>query len=335
MGNVFRQYLLLAAMLGAIALGFMSAADAQQPQGRVTILELTPHGVLVEAIARIEAQDYRGAIDLLEDWPADGEQPPEALYLLAVSHYRLGNYSEAIAPAERAVTLAPDAPVHWLELTVDALKRADRQRDAIPWLERLVEAAPDTKTYWLELSLAYERAGDYDRALATMRLADNANVLSDEAELRRLSDLLIHQGLPLQGAEALERALATRTAPADESTYTKLAFAWTAAGELDKAVNALENAARNANDGNAYVRLGALHVEREAWPAAIAALHAGIERGKLTDPAHASLLMGVALYRQGEAAEARPWLTEAAESEAHRELARTYLDAIESRTARD
>jgi tetratricopeptide (TPR) repeat protein len=336
MSSVFRQHLLRAAMLAGVALAFVPAANTQQPEGRVTILELTPHGIIVEAIARIEAEDYPGAIELLEEWPADsGEPPPEALYLLAVAHYRLGDYANAVPAAERAATLATDAPVHWLELVVDLLKRSDRQAEAIPWLERLVEASPDNKTYWLELSLAYERAGDFDRALATMRLANIAEVLTDDADYRRLSDLLIHQGLPLQGAEVLERALATQTVRGDEATYTKLAFAWTAAGELDKAVIALENAARNANAGNAYVRLAALQIERQAWSAAIAALHAGMDRGSLTDPAQASLLMGIALFRQGNLDEAREWLTTAAESDVHRDVARGYLDAIESRTARD
>jgi tetratricopeptide (TPR) repeat protein len=336
MSDILRHYVLPAAMLAALALAFNGTAHAQERGGRVTILELTPHGIIVEAIARIEAEDYSGAAELLEDWPADiGEPPAEAFYLLAVSRYRLGDYAAATSPAERAVTLAADAPVHWLELAVDALKRADRHRDAIPWLERLVEAAPDHKTYWLELSLAYERAGDLDRALATMRLADTAKVLTDDADFRRLSDLLIHQGLPLQGAEVLERALGSRTVRGDEATYTKLAFAWTAAGELDKAITALENAARSANDGNAYVRLGALHIERQAWAAAIAALHAGMERGSLTDPAQAGLLMGIATFRQGKLDEAREWLTLAAESEAHRDVARGYLEAIDARAARD
>lgn len=335
MASFARQVLLLAAMLAAIALALASAANAQEAAGRVTILEMTPHGLIVEAIDRIEAENYSGAAELLEEWPADlGEPPPEALYLLAVAHYRLGNHAEALRPAESAVTLAPDAPLHWIELVVDLMKRTERHEDTIPWLERLVESAPENKTYWLELSLAYERAGDHDLALATMRLANTANVLDADADFRRLSDLLLHQGLPRQAAEVLEQAIDAQTVRGDEALYTKLAFTWSAAGELDRAVPALESAARVANDGNAYLRLGALHIERQAWPAAVAALHAGMDRGDLTDPAHASLLMGVALYGQGKLDEARDWFTTAAASESHRAAAENYLDAIEARTSR-
>jgi tetratricopeptide (TPR) repeat protein len=131
----------------------------------------------------------------------------------------------------------------------------------------------------------------------------------------------------------LEQALAARAVRADEAAYTKLGTAWFAAGELDKAVPPLENAARVAAGGDAYVRLAAVHVERQDWTAAVAALHAGLGRGGLTDEARANLLMGVALYAQNKLAEARDWLAMAAEADAHRAAANRYLEAIDGRAA--
>ena len=103
------------------------------------------------------------------------------------------------------------------------------------------------------------------------------------------------------------------------------------AGEPDKAVVPLENASRIAAGGDAYVRLANVHVTRQDWPAAIAALHAAMGKGSLTDDAHANLLMGVALYAQGKFDEASEWLRMAAESERHSAIARSYLDAIRAR----
>jgi len=56
-------------------------------------------------------------------------------------------------------------------------------------------------------------------------------------------------------------------------------------------------------------------------------------KGSLTDEAHADLLMGVALYAEGKLDEAREWLTMAAQSDRHRTMAQSYLDAIDARTA--
>jgi tetratricopeptide (TPR) repeat protein len=333
MSNGFRPCVLLAAMVVAVAIA-TTYAHAQEPQQRIRLLELTPHIAVNDAATLIEAEDYVGAIEILDTFVANHSEPvPEAFYLLGVAHYKLGDYSKALPAAERAATLARDAPASWLELLVALLKERNDSRAAVPWLERLVELAPDNKIYWLELSLAYEKIGDYARALATMRLAHSAGVLNADADFRRLSDLLVHQGLPAQGAEVLERALAEQIVSADEAAYTKLGTAWFTAGEADKAVLPLENAARAASSGDAHVRLAIVHVDRQDWAAAIAALHAGMGRGSLTDTGRANLLMGVALYARGEFDEARDWLMMAAEDPAHRGAANSYLEAIAARTA--
>ena len=334
MGNGLRQFLPLAAMLAVAASAQEPAAHAQEPAPRITLIELTPHIAVNDAAALIEAKDYARAIEILDGFIAgQPEQVPEAFYLLALAHHQLGDYAKARLPAERAVTLAPDAPVSWLELVADVMKRSDQPRAAIPWLERLIEKVPDNKIYWLELSVAYEKIGDLDRALATMRLAHTVELLNDDADFRRLSDLLINRGLPQQSAELLEQALADQIVRPDEAAYTKLGTAWFTAGELDKAVAPLENASRAANTGDAYVRLAVVHVAREDWPAAVAALHAGMGRGSLTDEAQANLLMGVALYRQRQYDEARTWLEQATESARHGPMAEEYLRAIEEATA--
>jgi tetratricopeptide (TPR) repeat protein len=322
----------------ALRIGAPSAHAQDEPTEqrapRITLIELTPHLAVNDAAALIEAKNYKGAIELLDGFIANQpEQVPEAFYLLAVAHYELGDYAKARIPAERAATLAADAPVSWLELVADILKRSDQPRAAIPWLERLIDKAPGNKVYWLEMSVAYEKVGDYERSLATMRLAQQAGLLTEDADFRRLSDLLVHQGLPYQGAEVLDQALATQTVSADEAAYTKLGTAWFMAGETDRAVPPLESAARVASGGDAYIRLANVHITRQDWPAAIAALHAGMGKGSLTDEAQADLLMGVALYAEDKLDEAREWLTMAEASERHRATARSYLDAIDARTA--
>lgn len=333
MGHVHRQCGLLAASV-AVVFACAPVANAQEPEQRITLIELTPHLAVNDAATLIEAEDYSGAVELLDEFIANYPEPvPEAFYLLGVAHYELGNYAQALPAAERAATIADDAPASWLELVATLLKQREDYRAAIPWLERLVETEPGNRVYWLELSLAYENVDNYERALATMRLAHTAELLTDDADFRRLSDLLIHQGIPQQGAEVLEDALDRQIVRADEAAYTKLGTAWFMAGEYDEAVFPLENAARLADNGDGYVRLAITHVERQDWDAAVAALHAGMGRGSLSDEGRANLLMGVALYAQGKFAEAEDWLRMAAEDPAHRAAADSYLEAIEARTA--
>ena len=322
-----------AAALVVITLAVAPLVNAQDRAPRITLIELTPHLAVNDAAELIEGMSYARAVEILDGFIANHPEPvPEAFYLLGLAHYQLGNYAEARLPAERAATLAPDAPASWLELVAAVLKRSENHRAAIPWWQKLIEQAPGNKIYWLELSVAYEKVGDLDHALATMRLAQNVELLSDDADFRRLSDLLINRGLAQQSAEVLEQALSRQVVRGDEAAYTKLGTAWFTAGEPDKAVVPLENAARAASTGDAYVRLAVVHVAREDWPAAVAALHAGMGRGSLTDEGQANLLMGVALYRQRQFDEARTWFEEATDSERHRPMAEEYLRAIEQAT---
>jgi tetratricopeptide (TPR) repeat protein len=332
----------LVAPLAVLAAVVPAASAQQQEQNaqeqtlapRITLIELTPHLAVNDAATLIEAENYSGAIELLDGFIENRPEPvPEAFYLLAVAHYKAGDYAKALPAAERAATLADDAPASWLELVAVLLKQREDYRAAIPWFERLIEKEPGNRLYWLELSLAYENVDDYEHALATMRLANTAKLLTDDADFRRLSDLLVHQGIPLEGAQVLEQAIDDRIVRADEEAYTKLGTAWFMAGEFDEAVFPLENAARLGDTGDGYVRLAIAHVERQDWAAAIAALHAGMGRGSLSDEGRANLLMGVALYAQGKFAEAEGWLTMAAEVPAHRAAAQSYLEAIAARTA--
>jgi tetratricopeptide (TPR) repeat protein len=328
----FQHSIATALVAGALSLAAAAPVFSQEPAGRTTLIELTPHLAVNDAAERIEAMEYPIAIDILDTFLANEPMPPpEAYYLLGVAHYQLMDYAKALPAAERAATMASDAPASWLELLVTLYKHNNDSVSALPWLERLVELTPGNKTYWLELSLAYERTGNWDKSLATMRLAQGAGLLTDDADFRRLADLLLHQGIPQQAAEVLEQAMATRQVRADEASYTKLGTAWFTAGEVDKAVMPLENAARAASSGDAYVRLAIVHVQREDWAAAIAALHAGFGRGALTDTGRANLLMGIALYAQGKFAEARDWFTMATESADHRQPANEYIAAIDQR----
>src|SRR5688572_5856472 len=168
MANVIRQCVLHATALAAVALACVSTAYAQEPTGRTTLIELTPHLAVNDAAALIEMENYAGAIEILDTFNANQAQPvPEAYYLLGLAHYQLGDHLKALPAARRAAELAPDAPASWLELLASVLKQLGYTQAAIPWLVRLVELAPSNKTYWTELSLAYEQTDDYEKSLAT------------------------------------------------------------------------------------------------------------------------------------------------------------------------
>jgi tetratricopeptide (TPR) repeat protein len=269
----------------------------------------------------------------LEDWFKTAQNPNSAAYyLLAVAYYQMENYAKALPPAQKAVELMDKPQEGWIGMLLALYLQKDQYKEAIPLLQRLIAIVPEKKTYWMQLSAVYGQLEDYPNALGIMQLAYGAGLVTDDGEVRRLADLLLFNEVPYRGAQVLEAGIDKKIVKIDDKLYEKLANCWIAAGELDKAVQPLQKGAELAPNGEMYVRLGEVNIQREDWAGAAAALDRGINKGQLKDTANAQMLMGIALYSQKKLAEAKTWFQRSAQSEKHRQMSRGYLQLIESQT---
>jgi tetratricopeptide (TPR) repeat protein len=267
----------------------------------------------------------------LEEWFKTAQNPNSAAYyLLAVAYYQQENYNKALPPAQKAVELMDKPQEGWIGMLLALYLQKDQYKEAIPLLQRLIALVPEKKTYWMQLSAVYGQLEDYPNALGIMQLAYGAGLVTEDGEVRRLSDLLLFNEVPYRGAQVLEAGLEKKLVKVDDKLYEKLANCWIAAGELDKAVKPLQQGAELAATGEMYVRLGEVDIQREDWAGAAAALDRGINKGQLKDTANAQMLMGIALYSQKKLGEAKTWFQRSAQSEKHRQMSRGYLQLIES-----
>ena len=270
----------------------------------------------------------------IEDWLAANPQHNAAAdYLLAVARYQADDFDGALAPARAAVERMEQPQESWLSLLLALHLQGERYRDAVPLLQQLIVIAPAKKSYWLQLSSVYGQLEDYANSAAIMQLAHNAGLVTEDAELRRFADLLLFTHQPQRAAAVLDEAIAKGSVTLDDQLYEKLANSWLEAGEFDKAVQPLERAAELATTGKLYVRLGEVHLQREDWAAAAAALDRSIAKGGLGDAGEARFLMGVALFEQHRYPEARAWFEQARESLQYRGSAERYIAMIGSQTA--
>lgn len=271
----------------------------------------------------------------LEKWFKTAKNPdPSAYYLLAVVYYHLKEFDKSLPAAIKAVNVSTSPRESWVQLVVALYLRRQDYRDAVPWVEKLVAIAPNDKDYWIQLSSLYQQLGDYHKALAITQLAYAKSLLSSQSDLERLSDLLMFNKMPYDGGVVLEKAIADKHVKADEKTYKKLANAWVAAGEYDRAVKPLEQAAKLGSNGKAYNRLGQLQLQREDWPAAAAAFRSALVKGHVDDPANVHLMLGIALYRQGKYPEALKSFNIAAKSHRYRKTAKGYLRLLKEKMDR-
>ena len=78
-------------------------------------------------------------------------------------------------------------------------------------LERLISISPGKKQYWVQLAAVQNHLEQDAKALATLRLADSAELLSEDREFRQLARLLFLRDLPFQCAQVIEAAIAAGT----------------------------------------------------------------------------------------------------------------------------
>jgi len=292
--------------------------------------EVSQNHYYIAQIYMQEEQWAKGA-QALEDWFKTAPDPNSAAYyMLAIAYYQQNEVKKAIVPARKAVELTDQPQASWIELLVFLYIDQEDYKSAVPLLERLTAMEPKKKTNWVQLSSVYQQLENYPQALATMELAYEAGLLDQDSDYRRLADMLAFNEVPYRCAQVLETGMQAKVIKADMEAYHKLADCWTAAREFDKALGPLEQAAALSKNGDLYVRLAEVNMQREDWKSVSAALQKGLDKGGLNDIGYAQLLMGIALYNAEKPKDARTWFERAQKSDKHRKIASAYIQRIKS-----
>jgi tetratricopeptide (TPR) repeat protein len=296
----------------AIAEGEMT--DEERAQTRYRIMQLY-----------LADQMWPQVIEQLHRWFEIAPDPsPAAYYVLALAYYQNDDLDGALEPAQQACSLSEAPEESWLQLLLAIHLTKKDYEAAIPVLEELVVRFPK-KRYWLNLSTVYGALGNYEEALVPLQLAYTQGALTEDTELRRLAQLLLFLGLPYRAAEVIETELQNENIEEDAEIYEILGNSWIAAREYDKTVEPLTKAAELSGDGDLYVRLAQVQIQREKWVAASIALGRALELGELKKPGEAKLLMGIANYNSERPQQARTWFTRARSHEESRREADQWL----------
>jgi tetratricopeptide (TPR) repeat protein len=282
-------------------------------------------------IAQLHAslQQWRESIAAIDRWLRYAEAPdPLGYYLRGIAHSQLEDFDAALADAEKAVDLSSEPKESWLQLLAALYAQKEDYASATPVLEELVVRFPK-KPYWVQLSLIYGAREDYRHSLAVQQVAYLQGFLTEDKELRRLARSYVYNDLPYPAAHVLERGLAEGAIKRDAEALELLANAWVAAREYDRSLEPLREAAERSKDGNLYVRLGQVHLQREEWKEATLAFQKAIEKGDLKDPGNADLLLGIAYYSDARVEQARSSFGRARQHDSSREAAERWIAHIE------
>jgi tetratricopeptide (TPR) repeat protein len=282
----------------------------------------------------VQEEKYPEAAAALEAWLATEPNPNSAAYyLLAASYYYQELYDKALPNAQKAVELAGDAPQEgWLSMLSSLLILKEDYAGAIPVVKRMVNLFPDKKTHWQQLSQLYIQTEDYKTGLVVMEFANHGGMLTEDREIRQLSDLYMMQEMPYRSAILLETSLADAKIEKNLRAYESLANAWIASREFEKAVPVLGEAAELSDNGALYERMGQVLQQLEDWEGSVDAFENAIEKGGLRDTAEVQYLIGYSLFNMERYNDARTYLTRSANSDEHRQNSNSLLQLIDSKT---
>jgi predicted Zn-dependent protease len=278
----------------------------------------------------LQEERWQDVVKELEAWFALLEQPPaHGYYMMALAHYQNQDLKAALGPAQKAVDATDQPQESWLQLLL-AIRLTNREyKEAEPILRTLVTRYPDKKVYWMQLSTLYGALGDFDKALIFLQLADHRGMLTEDSERRRLAQIELAQELPYLAAQFLTKSLEAKTLEANANAFELLSTAWIQARDFDKALEPLERAAELSDSGKLYIRLAQVHLQREEWSQAEAALREALDKGGLDNMGEPQLLMGITFYSQKRPDQALSWFARARAHAETREEAEIWVKHIE------
>lgn len=249
---------------------------------------------LVAQIA-FQLEDYRSCINYVEQWISTESAPSaKAHFIVGYSYYRLEQPRPAEQHLEQAIELVEKIPDDWRRVLLAVYLDGKRYRKAETVLQSLIEREPDNKSWWKYLVAVYLEQDKEDKALATLVLAYHRCLLETE-DLMRIVHHYSYRGIPEKAARLLQSWLKEGRLEASYKTLRLQFELWHFACEHGSALQALEQAASMAKNGEDYLLLGRLHLERNEWQQARQDLQRALHRG-VKEQAKAQYLLGIAAF---------------------------------------
>jgi tetratricopeptide (TPR) repeat protein len=293
--------------------------------------------VMIYSLAQIYTQlgQYDAAIGLMNRWFESEPNPkPEAYYLKAMILVQQENFAAALEPARTAVESSPEPRESWLQLLVVIYSQQKDYPNVAETLARLVSLSPAKQQYWLQLAAVQKHLEREADALATMQLAYEGGLLVEDKQQRQLARLLFLRQQPFECARVVEAGQASGIIESDAESYRLLSNCYIAARENEKALEPLAKAGEFAADGEMYLLLGQLYLQRERFALAVDALQKSLAKSKPEQRGSVQLLIGVAQLGSEHFEDAERAFGMAQNDAKVRRAAESYLKFLKEQRAR-
>lgn len=284
-------------------------------------------------------EQYQKALDTLDKWFILETNPaPDPFILKAQNLYQLSRYRDMIEPIENAMRVARerDKPVKedWYVLLNFAYFQDEDYKMVRDIQKILLETWPK-KRYWFSLAGAYTELGEDNNLIAAYGSAQDQGMLEKESELVTMAQLYMQAEVPYKAATLLEKEMASGRVPKNAKNYRLLSQAWMLSQEDENAVPALQEAARLSDDGELDIRLGNTFLNLGKYDECIAAVRAGLRKGRLKSPDNAQISLGMCLYNKRQYDAAIKAFQAASKTQRSRKISQQWIRVIEADVERN
>ncbi len=288
------------------------ALEAQLATGIPSPAEQNQIGRTLTSVA-YQQKNYPKAIELGRKLIASGGADADTYTLVAQAYYVQDKYKDAAkflgdfvsgqesrgqTPKEQSLQLVADS----------YLKAGDNAANTV-WLEKLVAHYPKPN-YWNSLLYSMMRADGIkdNHTLHIYRLMQDTGTLKQPNDYSEMAQLAIESGMPGEAKKVLEAGMAGNifTDANLKARNQRLLDAASKSAATDQASLAkFEAEAKAAKTGEADIALGRGYMSHGMNDKAAEAFARGIGKGSLKTAEEAQILLGTALLRAGNKAEAQ------------------------------
>jgi len=277
-------------------------------------------------------ENYAKALQTLDRWFLLEPNPaPEPFILKAQNLYQLQRYRDMIAPIENAMQVARNRgkPIKedWYVLLNFAYFQQEDYRK-VRDIQKILLVSWPKKRYWFSLAGAYTELGEDENLINAYAAAFDQGMLEKESELVTMAQLYLQREVPYKAATLLEREMNTGRVAKNAKNYRLLSQAWQLSMEDEKAIPALQEAARLSSDGELDVRLGNAYLNTSKYNECVKSVQNGIRKGSLKNPENAQISLGMCQYNLHRYQAAIKAFQEAAKSPRSRRISNQWINVI-------
>lgn len=279
-------------------------------------------------------EEYAKALTLLEEWFTLETNPASDPYILyAQNLYQVERHADMVKPIESAIAVAEKRQLppkeDWYVLLNFAYFQQENY-EKVRDIQKILLVSWPKKRYWFSLAGAYTELGEDDNLMTAYDSAHTQGLLEKESELMTMAQLYMQHEVPYKAGTLIEKEMASGRVEKNAKNYRMLSQAWTLAAEDEKAIPALQSAAKLSDEGELNLRLGNAHLNLGQYDECVSAINDGIRKGGIKSPDNAQISLGMCLYNLKKYTAAKTAFNEAAKTAKSRKMAAQWQAVINS-----